>query len=129
MNKRRILRGDVEATRAWQAPHLRNYPEGGPPHGPDLMHRLGVLPRLYPSILGLDSSPDLHPQTLEAEYALQAISEGCIGSLAIEARNDEPFSPPTNTPWGRESPAELGCQLGDSWGARHQAGPQQDRSD
>lgn len=127
MSKRRITHGDVEASRVWQAPHLRNYPEGGPLQGSELMHRLGVLPRLSLYELGLDTSPELHPQTLEAERALQAISEGCVGSLAIEARNDEPFSPPTNTPWGRESPAELGCELGDSWASRNNG--KQGRSD
>ena len=118
MKKHRNWRGDVEATLVWQDPYLRDYPEGGTPMESIVQEHMGALPRLHPKILEAAENPPIEPQTIAAEEALEAISEGCVGSLDIESHEDEPYSPPTDTPWGRESPAELGCELGSAWQER-----------
>ncbi|HEY9899460.1 MAG TPA: hypothetical protein V6D00_09790 [Pantanalinema sp.] len=84
-------------------------PQGGVLEGQRSPAHVGELPDLA----GIEDLPPTErpmvEQTSEAERVLDAVAEGDPASLAAEAVGREPFSPPTSTPWGRESPAELGC--------------------
>ncbi|MNY13757.1 hypothetical protein D3C86_1469080 [compost metagenome] len=66
-----------------------------------------------PDLTGVEALPPTEPslveQTQEAERVVEAVAAGCVGSLPAEAADMEAYSPPTDTPWGRESPAEAGC--------------------
>ncbi|MBO9539612.1 hypothetical protein J7643_03365 [bacterium] len=84
-------------------------PQGGVLEKQGSPEHVGALPDLK----GIEELPPTEPplveQTMEAERVLEAVAEGCVGSLPAEAAEAEDYSPPTDTPWGRESPAEARC--------------------
>lgn len=84
-------------------------PQGGVLEEQRSPEHVGALPDLR----GIEHLPPTEPpieqQTLQAERVLEAVQEGCTASLEAEATDQESFSPPTDTPWGRESPAEVRC--------------------